>query len=215
MPGRRARASLRFEEGQGTTAADSSGNGNAATLRNGAGWSAGWIGGGLALDGADDFGSIESSPSLDYADALTVAGWVRRPAAQPGWRQLASRQLTTTAADQFLLGFKDGTPYFGVNTDTGGLGKVGSGSATVGDWVHLAGVYDGSKISLYVNGVKRGSAAKTGKIAASARPILIGANANTSNPLAASENIGGGLDEVRVFSTALSDAEIAALASGF
>ena len=45
--------------------------------------------------------------------------------------------------------------------------------------------------------------------------MLLGANANGSDPLAGSEFLAGGLDEVRLFSEALSPNEVAALATGF
>ena len=206
--------SLPFEEGAGTVAADSTGNGNNADLLNGADWSPGRLGGGLDLDGVNDVAAIDNSPSLNgIGDELTVAGWTRRGTAQAGWRNLISRQLGTTGADQLFLAFKDGTPNFGVNTAGKGLTKVGSGSAGVNQWVHLAGVYDGTEMTLYVNGVERASTAKTGNLASSTRPLLVGANANGTDPLAVSENLAGGVDEIELFSRALSPSEVAALAN--
>ena len=94
-----------------------------------------------------------------------------------------------------------------------GNATVGSGSVPLGQWVHLAGTYDGARIILYVNGVERARVNKTGALVASTRPVLLGANANGSNPLAGSEFLAGGLDEVRLFSRALSPNEVAALAN--
>ena len=206
-------ASLEFSEGQGTTAFDSSGNGNHAALRGGATWGPGRIGGGLALDGTNDLAAIADAPSLAASNALSVAGWVRRTSAPAGWHQLVSRQQTTTNADQFLLGFQGATPNFGVRTPSGTT-KAGSGSVPLGQWVHLAGTYDGNRVILYVNGVERARVAKTGALVASSRPVLLGANANGTDPLAGSEFLAGGLDEVRLFSRALTANEVAALASG-
>ena len=207
-------ASFDFSEGQGTIAFDSSGNGNNAELRNGATWGPGRIDGGLALDGNNDLAAIAAAPSLAFSDELTVAGWVRRTSAPAGWHQLVSRQQTTTNADQLLLGFQGATPYFGVRTPSGPT-KAGSGSVPLGQWVHLAGTYDGNRVILYVNGVERARVAKTGALVASSRPVLLGANANGADPLAGSEFLAGGLDEVRLFSRALGPSEVGALASGF
>jgi len=206
--------SLDFSEGQGTVAADGSGNGNDADLRNGAGWNGGKVGGGLALDGVNDFASIDDSPTLNrFTDKFTVAGWTRRPSSPAGWRMLVSRQLGTTNEDQFFLGFKDGVPNFGINTPSGGNQRVGSGAAPLNQWVHLAGVYDGTRMTLYVNGIERATLAKTGNVASSSRPVLVGANANGIDPLAVSQNLGGGADQVRIFGRALSGGEIADLAN--
>ena len=96
-----------------------------------------------------------------------------------------------------------------------GAAKAGSGSVPLGEWVHLAGTYNGARIILYVNGVERARLAKTGALVPSSRPLLLGANANGADPLAGSEFLAGGLDEVRLFSGALSASEVAALATGF
>jgi glucose/arabinose dehydrogenase len=205
---------LPFNEGSGATAADSTGNGNNATLRNGAGWAAGKQGTALNLDGVDDLASIADAPSLDgFTDEITLAGWVRRPTAQTGWRHVISRQAGTTSADQFYLSFKDGVPFFGLATTNSGNEKTGGGSGgALGEWVHLAGVYDGSKLILYVNGTKRSELAKTGPLVASDRPVLVGANANSTGPLVGAERLKGQLDDVRVYSRALSATEVAGLA---
>lgn len=204
---------LPFSEGSGPTAADTSGNGNTATLRNGATWGPGRLGSGLVLDGINDLASIADAPALSFTDTLTVAGWVRRPAIQPGWRHVVSRQVGIAGADQLYLGFKGKYPYFGLSTANGGNQRTGGGTAPRGQWVHLAGVYDGSKLALYVNGTMRSELAKSGAITPSGRPLLIGANANGSDPLAGTEALKGSIDDVRVYSRPLSAAEIALLAT--
>ncbi|MBD3365719.1 hypothetical protein GF360_00005, partial [candidate division WWE3 bacterium] len=63
-----------FDEGTGTTAYDSSGNGNDGTLTNGPVWSAGKVGKGLSFDGSDDY--VESdSPGIIGTGELTVSTW--------------------------------------------------------------------------------------------------------------------------------------------
>jgi glucose/arabinose dehydrogenase len=206
--------SVGFDEGAGTVAADDSGNGNDADLRNGATWRSGRLGGGLALDGVNDIAAVDGSSSLGgFRDALTVSAWVNRSSVQERWRAVVSRQLTTDTPDQFYLSFFEGQPRFAVNTANGGGQFVGAGTAPVGQWVHMAGVYDGTTMRLYVNGVERAAMAKTGSINISTRPILVGGNANGTGPLAATQNIRGGVDEVRLYTRALTPSEIAALAN--
>jgi hypothetical protein len=67
-------------------------------------------------------------------------------------------------------------------------------------------------MTLYVNGVARATLSKSGNIVSSTRPVLVGANANGRRPLAATQNLNGQLDEVRLHSQALSAAEIRTLA---
>ena len=208
--------SLGFDEGTGTVASDTSSLGNDAQLLNGATWDLGRLGGGaLKLDGVNDVAAVADSSSLDgFSNAFTVSAWVDRPmTTQPGARMVVSRQLTTDAQGVFQLSFFDGEPRFGLNTIGGGTQYVGAGTALLGEWVHLAGVYDGSMMRLYVNGVLRASMAMTGKIQSSSRPILVGGTATTADPLAATQYLGGSVDEVRLYTRALSATEVAALAN--
>jgi hypothetical protein len=65
-----------FDEGQGTTAADSSGGGETLTLQNGAGWTAG-VGGGSALSITAAGQYAESSgPAIDTRRSFTVSAWL-------------------------------------------------------------------------------------------------------------------------------------------
>src|SRR5260370_21631185 len=69
-------AYLKMDEGIGTLAAESSGNGNAGTLMNGAGWTAGHSGQAVALDGVSGYVRIPHAAGLD-AYPLTVAVWFK------------------------------------------------------------------------------------------------------------------------------------------
>jgi Concanavalin A-like lectin/glucanases superfamily len=67
----------RLDEGSGTTAADSSPNGNDLTLSGGASWTRGVVGPhGLAFDGTS--GAAEApGPVVDTSQGFSVAAWVR------------------------------------------------------------------------------------------------------------------------------------------
>lgn len=66
----------RLDEGSGTTAGDSSGNNNNGIIY-GATWVDGKIEKALNFDGNDDYISIAHSPSLEFSDSVTVAGWIK------------------------------------------------------------------------------------------------------------------------------------------
>ena len=55
-------AAWNFDETSGSVANDSSGNGNTATLLNGVARTPGTSGGGLTLDGVDDYLNVPNSP---------------------------------------------------------------------------------------------------------------------------------------------------------
>ncbi|MEU4563770.1 LamG-like jellyroll fold domain-containing protein [Actinoplanes sp. NPDC023936] len=81
---------------------------------------------------------------------------------------------------------------------------------TVGQWTHLAGVYDtaSGKMKLYVNGVLQNTTAATGGWNAGGNYVVgrakwAGANANA---------FAGSIDDVRIYGAALTDAQVADLA---
>ncbi len=69
-------------------------------------------------------------------------------------------------------------------------------------WTHLAATYDGATLRLFVNGVQVASVARSGAIATSADPLQIG-----GDPIYG-QYFAGRIDEVRVYNTALTAAQI-------
>jgi hypothetical protein len=66
----------KFDEGTGTTAFDSSGNGNDGTLINGPIWTTGVIGQALEFDGTDDYVDVGTGPAITGAAQRTVSMWI-------------------------------------------------------------------------------------------------------------------------------------------
>lgn len=77
-----------------------------------------------------------------------------------------------------------------------------------GQWHHVTGTYDGSKIRLYVDGALDASAEAKGSIKANDKAVCIGENAEKTGRF-----WNGLIDDVRVYNYALNADEIAALAS--
>ena len=103
---------------------------------------------------------------------------------------------------QFLLRVDGNKPAFWVDNGTGF--KVINGITTVplNTWTHIAGVWDGSQLRVYINGTLDGTNPSVGgAFPASTNPVRIGANL-------LSEAWTGKLDAVRIWTTARTDAEI-------
>src|SRR5690606_20345513 len=87
-----------------------------------------------------------------------------------------------------------------------------SGTLQTGVWTHVAAAYDGAFMRLYKVGVVVGSMAKSGGISVTSTvPVRIGANPPNGTNLRLFDGI---IDDVRVYSRALSQSEIAELAAG-
>jgi len=78
-----------------------------------------------------------------------------------------------------------------------------------GRWHHVAGVFDGSELRLYLDGKRVGTTQYNGKVARTAYPVEIGGNSQVEG-----REVAGLIREARIYSRALSDAEIANPARG-
>ena len=190
-------ASYRFDEGAGTVAGDSSGNGHGGAV-TGASWTgAGRHGGALAFDGIDDHVSLGALGTF-YQSAFTLQAWVRKQ--------------SETRNDTGVVGSWSGDgPMIWVDhlatryrLTLGGSfgGYLDSGHNPVaGEWQHLAATYDGTIARFYVDGVE--VASRTAASVGSSNAWRIGAYGGSPGGF-----FDGIVDDVRVYNRALSSAEI-------
>jgi hypothetical protein len=202
--------SFHFNEGSGTVAYDSSGNGNNGNLVNGPTWVDGKFGKALSFDGVDDY--VDTPTPNPGSGAFTVCAWIKSPT--HGGRIIAQDETNTLGGWALSLGdpgtLNDVRFYYrGATTVI--LDAVGLG-LTDGSWHFLCGVRDPSAGTrkIYHNGVNVASLTGDTYTANPAQKVIIGGESSTSTeyPLV---QFGGIIDEVRIYNRALSDAEIQAL----
>ncbi|WP_438008410.1 LamG-like jellyroll fold domain-containing protein [Sorangium sp. So ce321] len=184
---------------------DDSGHGAHGARLNGAGCGAGRVDRAASFDGADDRIEIPDRPAFHFTTQMTAAAWVN-PSSTSGLRTIVNKWY---AMDSYALFLQDGQFRFSVAFPGGTWGTTVdvSAPATPGVWSHVAGVYDGTRVSLYVNGALAASttvSAEPRALHESTRPIVIG-NHPSSNAYA------GAIDEVRLYDVPLTAAQIKAL----
>jgi len=195
----------RFDEGSGTIAYDSSGNGNDGTLEVNPQWVAGKIAGALQFDGTDDYVEVPDSPSLDITDAITIAAWVFREVDSGNWERIVAKSDSTLY--DYWLQITTGDSIGGGFLDIGGtaqniLDLTTGTSIPLNQWIHLAFVYDGTYAKGYVNGqLDKSEDIGSFKIRTSTRPLYVGR-------LQTSYNFDGLIDDARVYNRALTQEEI-------
>ena len=86
----------------------------------------------------------------------------------------------------------------------------GSRNVNDGQWHHVAGVYDGANMFLYVDGTLDVSQPATGSIAQNSAPLRIGANASDGED-GTGYYFNGLIDEVSIYNRALTASEIQAI----
>jgi fibronectin type 3 domain-containing protein len=197
-------AAYGFEEPSGTTAVDSSSAANTATLVNGVARApgAGKFGSALTFDGTNDMLQVPDANSLDFTTAMTLEAWVNPSAAGGGaWRTVILKEQPSALVYALYANLDSNRPsvhaYTTSEFDTRGTAQVAAGA-----WTHLAGVFDGLTLRLYVNGVQVSSRAVVGPLTTSTGALRIGGNSIWG------EWFAGKIDEVRLYGRALSAAEI-------
>ncbi|MCE3259667.1 MAG: hypothetical protein K0S12_1308, partial [Bacteroidetes bacterium] len=161
----------------------------------------------LDFDGVNDQVNIGTGMNsvLDPLNKITVEAWVK-PTNNTYLGVIVGNYGTTGGGMQFLLR-RDFDEYAFWVDDGTGFKVVNSGvnTTTHNVWQHVAGVWDGSKLMIYINGVLKGTTTGvTGtSFASSANTVRMG-----HNSLATPEVFTGAIDEVRIWTTNRSQCEI-------
>ncbi len=166
----------------------------------------------LSLDGKTGFVRIADSPSLHtFTNAITMEVWFKAASFPPQEGNISSLLRKNVAAgnENFLLRFRttEGEPWVEMSPGYDlGVARAGYPFAT-GQWYHLAGVYDGNAVTLYVNGVKIGSQNVSGQMSIDDSDLFIGKG---DPEFSAGEYFHGVLDEIRLWNVARSPEEVRA-----
>ncbi len=182
--------------------------------------SAGKINSALDLDGSSNYGYSPDEASLDIANQITLAAWIK-PEHYDASDQYLIKKGYTGSTDGYEIGLSSTVStwpervYVRVNQQSrGDVCRVNSSHAYPHDgdtWLHVAATFDGSKIRLYINGVlddELNAPAGCTSIGTNDLPLTIGAQ---SNGTIVDGFYQGAIDDVRVYNRELSDAEIAEL----
>gem|GEM_PF-2609465 len=206
-----------FDDGSGDEATDASGNGHHGTI-NGASFEAGIIGNALRFDGTNDSVNAGSFDVVNSGGAqvsqVTIAAWFNADDFGTADARIISKATGTASADHWwMLSTVDdgGTKRLRVRLKTGSSTTTliaDSGDLSAGQWIHAAFVYDGSILKIFKNGQVVGSTSVTGLVAVdSGVGVQIGNSPVTGRPF------DGLIDDVRVYSRALTDNDVQSLAT--
>jgi hypothetical protein len=176
-------------------------------------WRPGRQGSALEFDGAANWVKVPSSSSLGrITTGLTLAAWLQRKDNPDRWSNVVSRQAGTPGAEHYALSFDRGLPTLIIASSESGTHKCrGSTVAPTGIWFHLAATWDGTTGHRYVNGAEVCTLPRMLTLRADTTALVIGGNANNATE-DAQELFGGLIDELVVYSRALTQPEVAALA---
>ena len=161
----------------------------------------------VSFDGVDDYIDLGNSSTLNPAN-ITVSMWIK-PHVLTSWDYLFTRGTADyVEAYRFEVGATQLIAVFGDGTTNGYIERA---HGMVNDqWYHIAMTYDGATAALYVDGAQLGATASIS--------IVMEQDSDTTTigqPLAgAGSYFDGEIDEVAMWDSALSAAQILAIYNG-
>lgn len=186
------------------TANDSSGNGNNGLPQNGPTYGAGMDGAALALNGSGQYVAVPGNGSLDMTDNVTVAFWINPSSVSSADPWIVSKDYS------WEVKLNQGQyPQF---TDHDGRYAALNYALASGTWVHVAFTFQSSSstpVTGYINGAPAPLVAASftgGALTPASSGVHIGSDSS-----GAAGFFPGLVDDVRVYSRALSAQEIFAI----
>lgn len=144
----------------------------------------------LSFNGTNSYVRVADAAGLRIPNNLTIEAWIKPTAVPNGHKHIVGKnnwELSVEASGsgvKVLFEFSSG----------GNWRTLTSGQIALNQWYHVAGVYDGSNMRLFVNGSRVASMLTSGNIDQTANPLRI-ASADASGDF-----FKGLIDEVRLSS---------------
>jgi fibronectin type 3 domain-containing protein len=212
----------KFNETSGTIAADSSGNGRHGALSNGPVWAAGLFNGGVNIPAVNNESVTLPNGIVSGLGDFTISGWVKVNAFTTFARifdfgtgtnnyMFLTPQYTATAPNAAKLRFAIRTPSVAEDPAGAALNRIDSTMAIMaGTWTHVAVTLAGTTGRIYIDGSLAGSTTTMTLMPSDLGNTTL--NWFGDSQFGADPTFNGQLDEFRIHSRALSDAEISAAA---
>ncbi|MBI3413378.1 MAG: LamG domain-containing protein, partial [Candidatus Aenigmarchaeota archaeon] len=186
---------LSFDENATQTARDQSGFGNDGTwtgANNVTHNMTGRFGNALSFDGLDDFGVVPNIASLNITKEITIEAWTR-PVSN---NTAIVHKPVAYGINTGLLNLGVGRGKYGFVVWSGSWNAVSSTTNVDYSWRHVAGRYNRTHMTIFVDGIEQNSTAFTGDILNSSNVLGVGAVLNGSSV----DNVfNGSIDEVKIF----------------
>ncbi len=202
-----------FEEKQGGTVNDTSGNNNTGTW-NGTGtthWTTGKVGAAGQFNGMDDYVDIGDSTILDSpatSNKITVEGWIKMDSLGSIIHTIAQKGANEQYG--FWLGpdTRGGSPHrvwweIGDGISGHYMTCLKNYSFNTNVWYHMVGIYDGTSQYIYINGRSLGSCTQNISMVFDTRHLYLGSAYGINYYTT------GKIDQVRIYNYARTAAQIA------
>jgi hypothetical protein len=209
----------KMDDLSGRTMTDSSGNGNNTGTYGDASTSSPTLnqtplistGRSVLLDGSTQSCAWPQTVALSSGNATSFEAWIKT-SANTGTPEMVCADDTGPLGGRFVQ-FRLSTGVFQfILFDSGGGSHTATGSTTVSDntALHIVGTYDGTTMLAYVNGVQDATLTATFTLPDAASTPVVKVGARFVSGIGFSNFFTGNLDEVAIYTHALSAARVAA-----
>lgn len=164
----------------------------------------------LSFDGVDDYVTINDAPNFTFGNTITIEAWISTPIATPASPKTIVAKADVPPYSDLEFNFNletDGRIRFWISTngiDNALIVAFSAGSITSNQWYHIAGRYDGSNLTVFLNGIPGANVPRSGNIYNGVAPIEFARAFGTGG----SWVFNGKIDEVRIWNTARTNTQI-------
>jgi gliding motility-associated-like protein len=165
----------------------------------------------LSFDGIDDYvvlDNVGTNTNFQFTNtsSYSIEAWVKRNANTTNSSIILSKQNGGVAGNYSLGLSSTGVPY--LSREAAPWVVNATSSIPINEWHHIAGVFDGSTLKIYIDGLLNNSIAASGNITPSsvtAIKVAIGAMYTYNSP---TNFFNGSIDEARVWNVARTASQI-------
>jgi hypothetical protein len=170
----------------------------------------------MSFDGEDDYVSVPDTANLDAnLKNMSISLWayIRTEA---DWSFLLAKMTGDSSSKSYGFYLDNSSPHkklvFSLNTDSDGGASVSNNAVTLNSWMHIVGIWDGSRTKLYVNGILQNDFDYCGgtNIKDTANNLVFGA----SSDLSGGNWFNGLIDDVRIYNYALTQEQVKTVYNG-
>lgn len=186
-----------FDEPTGSVL-DHSGNGNHGTRVGGTEIvPGGKVGSAIQLDGSSGYVTIPNESQFDLQEAITISAWFKVRFNWTRWQGLVTKGDSSWRLHR--NNWSNSLAFHATNVGS----PAGSININNDQWHHAVATYDGSNMSLYIDGQLDVTAAAGATIPNVDYPVWIGNNSESTN-----RHWNGQIDEVRILNRGLNAEEV-------
>ncbi|RJP73796.1 MAG: glycosyl hydrolase family protein [Ignavibacteriales bacterium] len=152
------------------------------------------------FNGIDNYIQIPDNSVFHSLNQITLSAWFKATDTLQTWAKIIGKHYDASDGSFYLVWEYSHIRFSAITNNQ--YGGIISGNLFDGHWHNAVGIYDGSQMSLYIDGILINSAANSGSIKETNDALTIGRSESWNL------YYHGSIDDIRIYSRALAASEI-------